>query len=483
MSSSVFSAVDSVQLVAERYDQALTPTPVLSAVESLAETAAVTPAEIRLFLCLISAYPIALTWRSLPTYSNGIVRHLFSVLVGGWMLQFINGYQAILNIAVCLFCYFLMWALGPRSARTVSLVAMSILAMGHLYRQITDYLGWTLDWTLVAMVTTQKVMGLAYNVQDGADPKATDEQKARSVPKLPNVLQFLSFILFPANVSIGPGFEYADYAAFANGTLSSPSPYLPGLWRLVQGLFYFAAHMAINSKFPCAVLLQSKEFFQTGTFLSRYAKIWVALVGVRFKYYFGWKIAEGSACMAGFGYNGIDKATGKHRWDRVENINVWKYETSQSLRTSSQNWNKTSNLWLRRYVYDRAPTSVNLYFTYLVSAFWHGFYPGYYLFFLCIAMATVVHRQVRRSIRPRFLLDDGKTPGPLKPAYDLVSAIATSVTLNYFIMSFVMLALDRSLAAFRGFGFYGHWALLAALIICRSGVLQPPKKKVAAKKA
>lgn len=481
MTSVQNSTFASLHTLLESYDQVLTPTPLLNVVDSLADTASATPAEIRLFLCLLAAYPIAFAWRSLPTSGNGLVRHIFSVIVGTWMLQFINGYQAIINIASCLFCYALMYVLGPYSARTVSIVAMMILASGHLYRQITDYLGWTLDWTLVAMITTQKIMGLAYNVQDGADPNATAEQKARSVEKLPGIIQFLSFILFPANVPIGPSFEFADYIAFANGTLTSPPPFLPALWRLAQGLFYFVAFTAINMKYPCAALLKNDDFVSSNSFATRYVVIWIALVGVRFKYYFGWKIAEGAACMSGLGYNGIDKTTGKHQWDRVENINAVKYETSQSLRTSSQNWNKTTNLWLRRYVYDRAPSSVNLYFTYLVSAFWHGFYPGYYMFFLCVAAATVVHRQIRRTIRPRFMLEDGKTPGPYKGLYDILSMIATSVTLNYFIISFVMLAFDHSVAAFRGFSFFGHWILFVTLIVFNSGIITPPKKKLPAK--
>lgn len=397
------------------------------------------------------------------------------------MLQFINGYQAILNIASCYFCYFLMWMLGPRSARVVSCVAMAILAAGHLYRQVTDYLGWTLDWTLVAMVTTQKIMGLAYNVQDGNDPKATEEQKSRSVSQLPSLLEFSSFILFPANLAIGPAFEYADYKAFATGAKKSPPPYLPGLWKLAQGLFFFVAHTVVSLKFPCAAMLSDPTFFKTGTFVTRYASVWIALLAVRFKYYFGWKVAEGSGCMSGIGYNGIDKVTGKAKWDRIENIDVWSYETSRSLRTSSQNWNKTTNLWLRRYVYDRAPRAYNLYFTYLVSAFWHGFYPGYYMFFLSVAAATVVHRQVRRTIRPRFLASDGKTPSPLMPLYTFASLIATNVTLNYFIMSFVMLALNLSVTAFRGFGYYGHWMLLASLILFNSGIIRPPARKIPAK--
>ncbi|CAN8062997.1 unnamed protein product [Agarophyton chilense] len=477
----VASAFASLRDVAIAYDQALTPAPLLKGVHVLADIAAASAAEIRLFLCLLLAYPVALSWRALPPGPSGLFRHVFSVVVGGWMLQFANGYQAVLNLSSCLFCYLLMHLLGPRSAKTVSVVAMLILAAGHLYRQATDYLGWTLDWTLVAMVTTQKIMGLAYNVQDGVDPDATPKQKLRSVSKIPSLLEFLSFILFPANVVIGPAFEYSDYVAFATGNNVAPPPYLPGLWRLFQGLFFFVSHTAIALKFPCAAMLSDKNFFKTGTFLSRYAAIEVGLLAVRFKYYFGWKIAEGSACMSGLGFNGFDKATGTEKWDRVENVNVLQYETSGSLRTSSQNWNKTTNLWLRRYVYDRAPPSVNLYFTYLVSAFWHGFYPGYYMFFLSVAAATVVHRQVRRTIRPRFLMADRETPGPLMPLYSTISFLATHATLNYFIISFVLLASNLSIDAFRGLGFYGHWILLFSLILFNTGLTTPPAKKPASK--
>lgn len=465
--------------VCDQFDQALTPRFVLSAVNSLAAAISVTPAEVRLFLCLLAAYPLALTWRSLP--GSPRVRHMFSVIIGFWMVQFLNGVGALFNFGSVLLCYLVMRICGPNSARLVSVLSMAILATGHLYRQITDYLGWTLDWTLIAMITTQKIMGLAFNVQDGQDPKATAEQKQLSVPAIPSLLEYLSFILFPANVAIGPAFEYSDYIAFVERRMTSPPPHKPALSRLALGLLYFLAHNVIVSNFPCADMLSDRTFFRTGNVLTRYAAVWIALIGVRLKYYFGWKIAEGAACMSGLGYNGVDKATGKHKWNRVENINVWSYETSQSLRQSSQEWNKTTNLWLRRYVYDRAPPSYNLYFTYLVSAFWHGFYPGYYLFFLSTALCANVHRHVRRNIRPRFMAADGKTPGPFKPLYDLLSAIATSMTVNYFIMSFVVLALDRSIMAFRGFGFFGHYVLFAAILIFQSGIIPPPPKPKVAK--
>lgn len=375
-----------------------------------------------------------------------------------------------------------MLILGPKSAaKPVAIISMLVLACGHLWRQYTDYLGWTLDWTMQQMIITQKLHALAYNIKDGQDDKASMEQKARSVDKIPSLLEFLSFLLFPGNVVIGPTFEFRDYVDFAEGKLVAPDKVGPAFWRFVEGLMYFGLHEAIRGWADCGVLLQDKVWMNSVGFVRRYVVVWIALLGVRFKYYFGWKIAEGACCMSGLGFNGVDKENGNELWNRVENVDVVKYEFSQSLRTSSSSWNKTTNLWLRRYVYDRCDPKYRLYFTFMVSAFWHGFYPGYYMFFLSIAIGSAVHRNIRRAIRPRFMMEDGVTPGPHKFWYDVASALVTTLTLNYFIMSFVVLALDQSLNAFKGFSYLGHVGLFAAVVIFNSGIIPKPKKKLQAK--
>ena len=63
----------------------------------------------------------------------------------------------------------------------------------------------------------------------------------------------------------------------------------------------------------------------------------------------------------------------------------------------TDNWNITTAKWLRYYVYLRiipeaqrnaspAKTTFAMYGTYAVSAFWHGFYVSYYVFFFQVAM-------------------------------------------------------------------------------------------------
>lgn len=50
-------------------------------------------------------------------------------------------------------------------------------------------------------------------------------------------------------------------------------------------------------------------------------------------------------------------------------------------------------MWLRFIAYDRAP-SHKTFWTYVLSALWHGFYPGYYFTFLGGAIFTLAARSV-----------------------------------------------------------------------------------------
>jgi len=480
MESAVSTVVEGWKTVCTAVDGIATPAVVTEQITELSEKSGVAPPEIRLFLCLVAAYPIAFLWRALPGAS---VRHMFSVVTGWWMLQFILGYQWIHCMIPSLLVYASMAILGPKARYLTFMIAFGYLTGGHIYRQYTDYLGWTLDWTMQMMVITQKLSAIGFNYYDGLAEDASPSQKSRAIKTLPSLLEYLSFILFPGTLAIGPAFEFTDYRKFATGELTSPNPVLPSLWRFVQGISLFVAHNGVMMYFPTWALLTDKDMLSAGTVPLRFAKIWVSLLGYRFKYYFGWKVAEGAAVMSGLGYNGTDKVSGKDKWDRVENIDVVGYETSQSLRDSASCWNKTTNLWLRRYVYERVRNGINLYATYFVSAFWHGFYPGYYMFFLSVAVATQVHRNFRRAVRPRFMAADGKTPGPYKPLYDVFSFVCANMTTNYFIISFVVLAADLCFNAFMSLYFIGHVALVLAFLVFGTGMIRPPKAAKAPTKA
>ena len=57
-------------------------------------------------------------------------------------------------------------------------------------------------------------------------------------------------------------------------------------------------------------------------------------------------------------------------------------------------WNLQTRIGLRRIAFDRLPAGKTL-GVFVLSAFWHGFYPGYYLMFVLAAFLTYAGRGVR----------------------------------------------------------------------------------------
>eukprot|EP00187_Rhodella_violacea_P003740 CAMPEP_0174886970 /NCGR_PEP_ID=MMETSP0167-20121228/2193_1 /TAXON_ID=38298 /ORGANISM="Rhodella maculata, Strain CCMP736" /LENGTH=487 /DNA_ID=CAMNT_0016123217 /DNA_START=135 /DNA_END=1598 /DNA_ORIENTATION=+ len=468
-----------VQTHLSALDSVAQPTMLNDKIAELAASVGMDATDIKLFILMLLAYPTALMWRHIP---GAYPKHLFSILVGVYFVHWFIGHQWLHIVFSSLLCYLSMLLLGPKARYFSAALALLYLAGGHIYRQYTDYLGWTMDFTMQHMVVIQKLSALAFNHYDGSAAgakHATAEQKSRSVARLPNLIQFFAFIFMPSNILIGPGFEYTDYINIAEGTVVAPAGYVPALAALGKGFVLLGMFQVLTAYFPIWALLTDPKNLVNKTpldFFTRWGKVWVGLFTYRCKYYFGWKIAEGAGILSGLGYAGVDEKTGNPKFDNMENVDVVGFELSQSLRDASTAWNKTTNRWLRRYIYDRFPAGMNLYITYFVSAFWHGFYPGYYMFFLTVAVATQVHRGFRRSMRPRFMLADGKTPGPLKPAYDVFSVLITSLTVNYFIMTFVTLAWNLSIGALKSFFFVGHACLAVGFVLFGLGVVKPPRK-------
>ena len=88
----------------------------------------------------------------------GRVKHLFSFLLGAFLLQFVLGVQWIHHLISTLACY-LCFALLPPSINKylVPSIAIGYCIVGHVHRQYINYMGWDLDFTGAQMVLTIKV--------------------------------------------------------------------------------------------------------------------------------------------------------------------------------------------------------------------------------------------------------------------------------------------------------------------------------------
>jgi lysophospholipid acyltransferase len=267
-------------------------------------------------------------------------------------------------------------------------------------------------------------------------------------------------------------------------------------------------------------------------------RVWILqLLGftTRMKYYGVWSLTEGACIMAGISYNGIDEKTGKAKWgklcdvvfrnspipprsirpsawiknlrlildmfmpmlalgflillhtnllpDHLENVNPLGIELAQNSRAYLDNWNKNTNKWLRNYIYLRVtPAGKKPGFratlaTFLTSAFWHGFYPGYYLSFLLAAFIQTVAKNFRRHLRPFFFTPDGKSATKWKIYYDLLGYVATQLAFCFTTAPFVILGWNDSLKCWARVYFYAVIGVAASMAFFAS-----PAKKMLVQK-
>jgi len=96
---------------------------------------------------------------------------------------------------------------------------------------------------------------------------------------------------------------------------------------------------------------------------------------------------EAGPIASGLAYNGV--LEGKARHNRIKSINVLKFYLACSVKDCFANWNISVHEWLKHYVFLRlldskkkdGSTFLASMTTFFVSAIWHGFYPGFFVFF------------------------------------------------------------------------------------------------------
>jgi hypothetical protein len=437
-----------------------------------------------MFLC----YPLGLIMLQIP---YGKARHLVSFLLGAFLLQYTLGVQWIHQLITSLIAYAMILILPRKYLKfALPVFAMVYMTLGHLHRQYINYLGWDLDFTGPQMVITQKLYMIAYNLYDGEvlakgkKDRASEKCAQYALKDVPGLLEFLGYTFCFSTALAGPAWEFSTYARVCDGSLflnsdgkpkgKIPSNILPTLKPLLISLLNLGLFVTISGAFPFfdpadpqhgtpAVL--TADFLKNSIFY-RYAYLWFALFGIREKYFFGWMCAEGGANIWYAGFDGFDEKGESLGFETSNNVNILGFEFAPDVQSMTKEWNKKTSLWLTRYVYIR--TSGNLLAVYSLSAFWHGFYPGYYMFFMSVPLLTFCDRLAKKKISPYF----SKSRYSL---YGLLGTVATTVSVNYLISSFLMLAASWAWDLWKSNYFFGHFACIGFYLLLLS--LPTPKDK------
>ncbi|KAI8810569.1 MBOAT, membrane-bound O-acyltransferase family-domain-containing protein [Cladochytrium replicatum] len=420
---------------------------------------------------MLFLYPSAAVFNLIPRRFRAL-RHAFSIVlsVSLYTSMFpLPGFAQL--VAQTVVVYLLAWA--ARGQKWMPVVVF-FGALGHLSANFV----WTqllypdvsvrFDHTSPMMVLVIKTTSFAWSVHDGTRRKdrLTQDEKDLAIKSFPGLLEYLGYVFFFPTFLAGPALNFRDYQMFIDSEAPMdriPSVVIPTIKQLGLGLILSAVYAVFSSRFNYWFCL-TDTYLNQWSFWKRVAFVQAAALLTKAQYYAGWKLAEGACTMVGVSYNGVDEK-GREKWDRVINIDIRRCEFAQSPKEVTDHWNIRTTLWLRRCVYNRVGGSRSLakLLTYVVSAFWHGFYPGYYFAFVLGALSNVAGGHLRRSLRPLFAQDKSKLR-VFKPIYDFLGWVGTYLTVSMMGMTFTVASWNNSIVT-TGALYWKSWAFYAVVLV------------------
>lgn len=377
---------------------------------------------------MLMSYPLAGLLKRIPD-RNPYQKNLFIIFVSVFYLVGLfdlwAGVRTLLisSAGAYAIAYFVD---GPFMPWIGFVFLMGHMSVNHVQRKMVNDPS-SVDITGAQMVLVMKLTAFCWNVHDGRLPEKdlSDQQKENAVRTMPGLLDYSAFVLFFPSLMAGPAFDYVEYRRWIETTMFElpagvdpskapptrkkrkiPRSGTPATIKAVGGLVWILAFIQLSGYYSASVLLD--DSYKQYNILRR---IWILhAVGftARTKYYGVWALAEGACILSGIGYKGIDPKTGRADWSRLQNVQPLGIELAQNSRAYLGAWNMNTNNWLRNYMYLRVtPKGKKPGFraslaTFVTSAFWHGFEPGYYMAFVLAAFIQTVAKSKKNLHPPPF---------------------------------------------------------------------------------
>ena len=400
------------------------------------------PGDAAVVLVLLLTLPLALMYRLLPI--PGFVQVIVNLVIGLYGTRLIWGNDALAVIfIIALICYVLVFlqrvGVPPSIPCIISTFVLWYFQAQHMF---SDYLSWRVDIATPLMLLVARVSTFSYDVYDG---KTGQVANPYSIKTIPNVLYFMSYIFSVFTLVGGPAILYRQYM----DPIDKPDmSFRPAL----KAILYFSiavCGLILSGRIPQL----STNYWFTADFanLCLFTKLIVLHLGTfvgRCKYYAAWSFAEFSLVLAG--YNS----------ESACNADIFQLETAWNMPSALGQWNKSISYWLKTYVFKRGPftsRTMNMALTRFVSAFWHGFYPGYYLTFMFLLLGDKAEAACKATISPILA---AKLPSKV---YNLLAIIGTHFAITYYTLPFAVLSFDRSIQIWKSIGFIGHIVHIVAI--------------------
>ncbi|XP_050683772.1 lysophospholipid acyltransferase 5 [Leptidea sinapis] len=363
----------------------------LSPIPYLASIIGTTVPALQLLLSILWGYPLAIIFNK-KLRENTEYKNIIFALMGFDIAVYNFGLSFAHNLVPVAVIYLTTKLLGPgRNNAIITLIFnMVYLLNGYIQTESEDY---DITWTMPHCVLTLKVIALSFDLWDGQKKKEgvvlSANTSKTAVENLPEILDLLGFIYFPACFLVGPTFSFRRYQDFVRDVYPIKSEETQmasqAMKRLLQGLGYLIAYQVGVTVFNMKYML-SDEFGETSiVYRHFYCGMWAHFA--LYKYISCWLLAEASCIRFGLSFNGYeDTVNGKvSQWDACNNIILMEFEGATKFQHYINSFNCNTNYFASEYVYKRLKFLGNRYlsqfFTLLFLALWHGIRSGYYMTF------------------------------------------------------------------------------------------------------
>ena len=379
------------------------------------------------------------------------------------------------------------WLLLVLAPRSLVGAAVFVFNMGYLlaaYYHFSSAESYDIDFTMVHCVLTLRLIGLGFDYSDGALPDTgalSAYARANRLVARPALAEVLGFAYHWAGLVVGPQYSLATYRLFLDGRerAAAPSSVLPALQTFLLGAAYLGINVVGGQFVPTAAVLA--DGFLAHPLWWRVGYVWVAFRVLLTRYAGMWLLADGHCILSGLGYNGVDKGTGRHRWDRVSNFIPASMITATTIGDYVGAFNVNTNAWVKEYIFKRLRFLNNRHLSSAGSlvflAVWHGFAPGYFFTFALEFFDSLAEAALWRIVGPALAFARAQSK-PLLWFLRAAGYVLASLMLSFGLLAFDVKTLDKSLEAYNRLAWicYTVPAGILAVDLVLS-VLRPTKSK------
>ncbi|XP_027716298.1 lysophospholipid acyltransferase 7 isoform X3 [Vombatus ursinus] len=275
----------------------------------------------------------------------------------------------------------------------------------------------------------------------------------------------------------GPFYRYRTYHDWLHQGPAVPS-LEPLLLRARPAPFFGLLFLLSSWLFPLEAVREDAFYSRSVAFRLFYMV--PVFFAFRMRFYVAWIAAECDCIAAGFGAYPVGAksragggptqpcpapdspeaaAATKYDYETIRNIDCHGTDFCVRVRDGMRYWNMTVQWWLAQYIYKSAPARsyvLRSAWTMLLSAYWHGIHPGYYLSFLtiplCLAAEGCLESGLRNRLNPK-----------AQQAWDWAHWFLKMRAYDYMCMGFVLLSLQDTLRYWASIYFCIHLLALAGL--------------------